>query len=95
MGPLKTNLTKPEVADDTQQKTHQRGHRQREERVYAKTLGRQETRVHADHQKFAMGKIHNVHDTENDGQTQGHQGQDHADEQARKEGTEEDVHSIF
>jgi hypothetical protein len=41
--------------------------------------------VHADHQKFAVGEIDDIHHTENDGQPQGHQGQDHADEQTGKE----------
>jgi hypothetical protein len=39
-----------------------------------------------------MGEIHDVHHPEDDGQTQGHQGQDHTDQESRHQGTKKNVH---
>jgi len=44
-------------------------------------------------QKLAMGKINNVHDAENDCQSQGHHCQDHAQQQTGDDGAQQDVHS--
>ena len=92
MGPRSRILDEPVVAEDPQNEADDGGNRQAEQRVHARGLGRQKPGVHADHQEFAVGEIDDVHDPEDDGQAQGHQGQHHADQQTGYEGCEEDIH---
>ena len=41
-------------------------------------------RIHSDHQKFAMGKVDDVHHPEDDGQAKGHQGKEKAHQDSLK-----------
>ena len=68
------------------------GNGQAEQRVHARGLGRQKPRVHADHQELAVGEVDDVHHPEDDGQAQGHQGENHADQHPRHDGWEKDIH---
>ena len=72
---------KTAVADDSQQKADHGGYRQSEQRIQSGGLGGQQAGVHADHEKFAVGKIDDIHHTEDDRQAQGHDGQHHAEQQ--------------
>jgi hypothetical protein len=84
-GSPQQKFDKSEIADDTQHKIPPvRLHRQGEKRINPKTLCREKPGIHTDHQKFAMSEIDDIHHTENDGQPQSHQRQDHADEQSGK-----------
>jgi len=42
--------------------------------------------IHGDHQKFAVGKIDDVHHAENNRQPQCHNGQDHAEQKTGDDG---------
>ena len=54
-----------------------------------------ESEIHGEHQEFAVGKIHHVHDPEDQGQADAHQGINPPHEDAADEGlSDDDQHKI-
>ena len=91
-GAAQQELDEARVADDPEHEADRRGHRQREERVEPRRLGGQQPGVHADHQELAVGEVDDVHHPEDDGEAQGDEGEDQAQEQTGHERAEQDVH---
>ena len=76
------------ITKHSQKKAHDGRHGQAEQGIDPGDLGGQQPGIHADHQKFAVGEIDHVHHPEDDGQAQGHDGQDHAQQKTGDQSAE-------
>ena len=85
-------LDESKIAGDAEQKPDGCGHGQGQQWVDTGRLCRQQTSVHANHEKFPMGKVDDIHYAEDDGQAQGHQTQSHAEKNSGCDRAEKNVH---
>ncbi len=81
------------VAGNAQQKSHQGGQGQGQQRVDAQQLGGQKRGVHAVHQKLAVGEVDDVHHAEDDRKPQRHQREHHPEKQPGNDRTGQNFHA--
>jgi len=77
-GPPEEIFDKPVVGGQSQEHPDDGGGGEGDQRVQMEQEARPVGRIHADHQEFAVGKVDDVHDAEDDREPKGHQGKEKA-----------------
>ena len=71
---------------DADQKQHRHRDGQRQQRVYAVTVGKEVGDIHADHHELALGEVHDFHDAKDQRHADAHKRIDTAYEQTVHDG---------